>query len=351
MKLSFHRMPGIFPGITNKIHFMGFPVAEVIGAAATIGTGAVNMGSASKTNLRTRQHNEHMFRWATDVNRENWRMQNEYNSPKAVMARYKEAGLNPMLVYGQGNTGANAQSIDQGSTGSYSPHVPTMDPDAVGGALANYYKINTMRLQKSILQQNLENEKRQAQLIEANATLARANAERAGEEATGQRIHNAQAGGLLNLTDADGNPLYQSKALAEYSSTASAARLAAGEVKNQPTRLQQENALRVANTDHVQAMTRQVNQIIEQNKQSFPIHIRQMWADYWNALKHGSLLDAEQISKSLEQQMMREELIDKEHKEFLGLIKGLIPNFFLPLSSRPGTVDPGKYNGPWKKKR
>lgn len=39
-----------------------------------------------------------------------WKLQNEYNSPQSQMARYKEAGLNPHLIYGQGNNG-NASPI------------------------------------------------------------------------------------------------------------------------------------------------------------------------------------------------------------------------------------------------
>lgn len=39
-----------------------------------------------------------------------WNRQNEYNSPKAQMARFKEAGLNPHLIYGQTNTAAPVRS-------------------------------------------------------------------------------------------------------------------------------------------------------------------------------------------------------------------------------------------------
>lgn len=35
-----------------------------------------------------------------------WNMQNAYNSPKAQMERFKEAGLSPHLIYGQSNMGA-----------------------------------------------------------------------------------------------------------------------------------------------------------------------------------------------------------------------------------------------------
>lgn len=38
-----------------------------------------------------------------------WNMQNQYNTPSAQMARFAEAGLNPMLIYQQGNPG-NASS-------------------------------------------------------------------------------------------------------------------------------------------------------------------------------------------------------------------------------------------------
>lgn len=34
-----------------------------------------------------------------------WNMQNAYNTPEAQMNRFKEAGLNPHLIYGQGNSG------------------------------------------------------------------------------------------------------------------------------------------------------------------------------------------------------------------------------------------------------
>lgn len=36
---------------------------------------------------------------------EEWHRQNMYNSPEAQMARFKQAGLNPHLIYGQGNSG------------------------------------------------------------------------------------------------------------------------------------------------------------------------------------------------------------------------------------------------------
>lgn len=39
-----------------------------------------------------------------------WELQNEYNSPAAQMERLKQAGLNPLLLYGQGVSGATGQA-------------------------------------------------------------------------------------------------------------------------------------------------------------------------------------------------------------------------------------------------
>lgn len=41
-----------------------------------------------------------------------WKMQNEYNSPLAQMQRYKDAGLNPNLIYGQSNVAQPVRSTD-----------------------------------------------------------------------------------------------------------------------------------------------------------------------------------------------------------------------------------------------
>lgn len=45
-------------------------------------------------------------------NRQSWHEQNEYNSPESQQARFKAAGLNPNLMYGQGDHG-NAKTLPQ----------------------------------------------------------------------------------------------------------------------------------------------------------------------------------------------------------------------------------------------
>jgi len=53
-----------------------------------------------------------------------WKMQNEYNSPQAQMQRFEEAGLNPNLIYSQGNAG-NATHAPQMVT----PQAPELSED------------------------------------------------------------------------------------------------------------------------------------------------------------------------------------------------------------------------------
>lgn len=42
-----------------------------------------------------------------DYNLKSWNLENEYNSPSAQMQRYKDAGLNPLLIYGNQQPGAS----------------------------------------------------------------------------------------------------------------------------------------------------------------------------------------------------------------------------------------------------
>lgn len=49
-----------------------------------------------------------------EYNMQMWHMQNAYNTPAAQVARYREAGLNPNLIYGNGSSSAgNASSAPE----------------------------------------------------------------------------------------------------------------------------------------------------------------------------------------------------------------------------------------------
>lgn len=84
-----------------------------------------------------------------------WNMQNAYNSPEAQMQRFRAAGLNPHLIYGQGNPG-NASSPPQYQPANlqYRYEAPTYGA-AIGSILPTLMAVGTwmqnMRLSEADL--------------------------------------------------------------------------------------------------------------------------------------------------------------------------------------------------------
>lgn len=87
-----------------------------------------------------------------------WDRQNAYNTPKAQMQRLKDAGLNPALMYGQGNTG-NAQNL----SGVQKANVqgPQLAQSAAAGA-----QMSLLNQQKQLMK-----EQGKAALINASANF------------------------------------------------------------------------------------------------------------------------------------------------------------------------------------
>lgn len=71
-----------------------------------------------------RKWNEKMYERSRADALADWRMQADYDSPKAQMARFKEAGLNPNLIYNQQTQSPSVRSSD---TDNYRPEAPQLD--------------------------------------------------------------------------------------------------------------------------------------------------------------------------------------------------------------------------------
>lgn len=87
-------------------------LGPIIGAAGSLlgsGFNAISQSNTNRQNWKLAQYQAEQNRILQgNANSFNERMisqQNEYNSPSAQMARMKEAGLNPNLMYGQGTVG------------------------------------------------------------------------------------------------------------------------------------------------------------------------------------------------------------------------------------------------------
>ena len=88
---------------------MPAPLIPIIAAAASAIGSAADSAAQRRTSLgntrMTIAANKAEAELAWQRNQQMWHMQNLYNSPEAQMRRFKEAGLNPHLIYGQGTPG------------------------------------------------------------------------------------------------------------------------------------------------------------------------------------------------------------------------------------------------------
>lgn len=143
---------------------MPFPVAAAIAAGASlIGTGA-NVASTGRQNKKSRQFTREMYERQQADQLKFWETQNAYNTPEQQMERYRQAGLNPNLIYGQGNSG-NASPIPTPDIQKPEFRVPDFGGIAqAGNSIANYldYEIkqaqvdnlradNTVKLEEALL--------------------------------------------------------------------------------------------------------------------------------------------------------------------------------------------------------
>ena len=105
-----------------------------ITALAAVASQAGNSLAQSSMNRKTREWNEKQYgKQRTDALAD-WARTNEYNSPLQQMARLKEAGLSPHLIYG-GGANSISQPVRSTDTKSWSPQAPQFD----GGQIVSQY--------------------------------------------------------------------------------------------------------------------------------------------------------------------------------------------------------------------
>lgn len=80
-------------------------VVDIVKMPFDIGSSLVNANQQKQAQLRQNRINQQNQELEFKRNLEMWNLANQYNSPKAQMQRYSDAGLNPNLIYGQGTSG------------------------------------------------------------------------------------------------------------------------------------------------------------------------------------------------------------------------------------------------------
>lgn len=123
----------------------------------------IDQGRSLRDNLQLQEH-------AFQKNLDMWNRGNAYNDPSAQMARLKNAGLNPNLVYGHGATGNMATQLPQ----YQAPRVEYKTPPPVDlPSMLNTYQdfrlkqaqLDNMEAQNKAIKQSVENAKIHGEIL------------------------------------------------------------------------------------------------------------------------------------------------------------------------------------------
>ena len=144
-------------------------VTGVVGAASGVIGAGINAISQARQNKKEREFATEMYQTQKKDEREFWAMQNEYNSPQAQMQRLQEAGLNPAMMYGQGNTG-NAGGLHAPQAPKWTPQAPQYG-NAFGAIPKGIQDIYDIELKQA----QTDNLKKQGSVLVADKLLKMAN--------------------------------------------------------------------------------------------------------------------------------------------------------------------------------
>lgn len=137
--------------------------AAITAGAQILGSGA-NAYAQGKMNKKTREWNEQQY-WRTRKDSlSDWAMANEYNSPREQMQRFRDAGLNPNLIYGQTNM---ADAVRSSETPSWNPRAPQVDL-SMQPAIAAYQNTQMQEAQIDLVAQQIKTQQQQQANIAAD---------------------------------------------------------------------------------------------------------------------------------------------------------------------------------------
>lgn len=96
------------------------PITMAASAGQSLFSDAKNLLIGAYNDRKSRNFSRAMMDYQNQIYRQNLEDDRVYNAPAAVMQRYKDAGLNPNLIYQQGTQNATGGSMPSSSS-SYSP--------------------------------------------------------------------------------------------------------------------------------------------------------------------------------------------------------------------------------------
>lgn len=98
-----------------------------------------NAGKQQQINREQQDFSLDMYKRQRTDALADYAMQNEYNHPSSVMARLRQAKINPRLAITGGNAITTASPIRNADAPKWSPHAPQIDTSFVGQSINTYY--------------------------------------------------------------------------------------------------------------------------------------------------------------------------------------------------------------------
>lgn len=168
-------------------------IPGLIGAAGSIGSSLIQSSTQRRNVEQQNKARREEAERAHERDIEMWERQNEYNSPAAQQERFREAGLNPHLMYGQGTPGLAQQMPTYNPANLEYSNIPAIQPLE---AIQSF--IDTERHD-----QHLKNQRQQLDFNKAQENLTWARSEKVWSEKTVADLEAAIAKAILYKNDHD----------------------------------------------------------------------------------------------------------------------------------------------------
>lgn len=134
--------------------------AGIVGGLSGFAQSLINRKNDALNQARQQKYNLELADYNNQMNIRNWNMQNEYNSPAQQMQRFRDANLNPNLMYGQGSPG-NASTLPNYQQAGVDK---SLSPLNLMGTIGAYQDIKLKQAQ-------VNNTEAQGRIINAEGTI------------------------------------------------------------------------------------------------------------------------------------------------------------------------------------
>ena len=171
----------------------GTPVGALMNAGLGVVGNMIGNSQAQANQQKQNEFNAAEAQKTRDWQEKMWKMNNEYNTPLAQVTRFQEAGLNPNLVYGNGNVQNVSPMPSSGAQASSTPF-----NDSIAARHAKNFEAIMTGLQTAITIQELKNKKAEGENIESNTEKNNAEAKESA-----QRTENLSTENKFNLETFD----------------------------------------------------------------------------------------------------------------------------------------------------